>query len=419
MVFLPGHHTLNTNITVPNVSNLTMRSESSSGNRTTVVCNGAVGLSFTNMVGLKIYSLTFTSCSQKYIGTILGIPQNVLHVALLLQYAQYAELVNCSFISNNSTALAVTNSNVTIVGNNFIQNRASEHASYGIGAIFAYINAVLNFSGTNNFINNSAHYGGTIVAYNKTVLRFNGTSNFINNSAAHYGGAISAYNNTVLRFNGTSNFIKNTAYYGGGAIFTYNNTVLNFSGISNFTDSTASIGGTIYAGSNSTLTFNGTIYFTNNGGKVDTQDGHTYGGGVFGGIKCTFSIFPNTTLYWENNHATLGGAIYVHDIIPVSYCWTRTLYVPKEECFFQLPGQNLSNGIDVRLVFKNNSVDVAGSVLYGGAIDKCRLIGLESYSSGKVFNTLVHVEDDNTTSSISSLPLRICSCVNNSVSPCM
>ena len=217
MVFLPGHHTLNTNITVANASNLTMRSESSSGNRTTVVCNGAVGLSFTNMVGLKIYSLTFTSCSQKYIGTIPGIPQNVLHVALLLQYAQYAELVNCSFISNNSTALAVTNSNITIVGNNFIQNRALEHASYGIGAIFAYINAVLNFDGTNNFINNSARYGGTIVAYN----------------------------NTVLRFSGTSNFIKNTARY-GGAIFTYGNTVLNFSGISNFTDNIAPFGGAIY-----------------------------------------------------------------------------------------------------------------------------------------------------------------------------
>ena len=46
------------------------------------------------------------------------------------------------------------------------------------------------------------------------------------------------------------------------------------------------------------------------------------------------------------------------------------------KCFFQLPGQSQSNGIDVQLVFKNNSAKTAGSVLHGGAIDKCKLTGL-------------------------------------------
>ena len=54
MVFLPGDHTLNTNITIFDVTRLTMRGESSSGNRVTVVCNGSVGLSFTSIVELKI-----------------------------------------------------------------------------------------------------------------------------------------------------------------------------------------------------------------------------------------------------------------------------------------------------------------------------------------------------------------------------
>ena len=64
MVFLPGDHTLDTNITVGNVAGLTMRGESSSGNRATVVCNGSVGLSFTSMVDFKIHSLVLTSCSR-------------------------------------------------------------------------------------------------------------------------------------------------------------------------------------------------------------------------------------------------------------------------------------------------------------------------------------------------------------------
>ena len=66
MVFLPGDHTLDTNITVANVSRLTMRGESSSGNRAIVVCSGSVGLRFTSMVEFKIDSLAFTSCSRKY-----------------------------------------------------------------------------------------------------------------------------------------------------------------------------------------------------------------------------------------------------------------------------------------------------------------------------------------------------------------
>ena len=28
------------------------------------------------------------------------------------------------------------------------------------------------------------------------------------------------------------------------------------------------------------------------------------------GLKSTFSILSNTTVYWENNHASLGGAMF-------------------------------------------------------------------------------------------------------------
>ena len=147
---------------------------------------------------------------------------------------------------------------------------------------------------------------------------------------------------------------------------------------------------------------------------MDTLTGCT-GGGILLGLNCTFFILPNTTLYWENNHATIGGAICVYDASPVSYCRDAP-YVPKEDCFFQLPGQNLSNGVDVQFVFKNNSADAAGSVLYGGVIDNCKLThGLDSYNSGEVFDMIVHNNDTdyNTTSNISSDPLQICPCVSN------
>ena len=66
---------------------------------------------------------------------------------------------------------------------------------------------------------------------------------------------------------------------------------------------------------------------------------------------------------------TLALKVTVHQLLA-----TLVPIVPKEECFFQLPSQNLSNGINVQLIFKNISADAAGSVLYGCAIDNCKLM---------------------------------------------
>ena len=179
-------------------------------------------------------------------------------------------------------------------------------------------------------------------------------------------------------------------------------------------------GGAIFSSENNALIFNGTVKFTNNACRSGSElNGRVLGGGgPYMGLKSTFFTLPNTTVYWENNHASLGGAIYVQDASPISYCGVLAMLAPKEGCFFQLPGQNLSNTIDVQLVFKNNSSNDAGSVLYGGVIDNCKLIefnGLESYNSGEVFDMLVHNNDNhyNSISNISSDSLQICPCGNN------
>ena len=452
MVFLPGDHTLDMNITVANVTRLTMRGESSSDNRATIVCSESVGLNFTNMTEFKIYSLAFTSCNRKYaiagrdipVTDVSVIPHDIVlivHVALLLQ-STHAELVNCSFHDNLATALAVNNTNITLAGNKFIHNSYNllDESFCGGGGVTTF-NSNLTFTGNTTFLENSAlchspllHSWGAILTFNNTVVKFSGTSNFINNSG---GGAIYTFGGTVLNFTGTNNFINNSAggpintfsntvvYFSssGGAIYAFSNTVVHFSGTNNFINNSAGdgSGGAIFAESNVTLTFSGTVNFTNNVCRQYSQIQELSrpaltGGGVYMGLKSTLSILPNTTVYWENNHATLGGAIYVRDASPTSDCTSVAKLVPKEGCFFQLPGQNLSNSIDARLVFKNNFADNAGSALYGGAIDNCKLTDLDSHSSGEVFDMLVHIEDDNDynrNSNISSDPLRICPCENN------
>ena len=199
MVFLPGDHILDTNITVANVAGLMMRGESSSGTIAIVVCKGQVGWDFTSMVDFKIHALSFTSCNRKH---------GLVSATLLLQSTQNAELVNCSFHDNLGTALAVDNTKVTLSGKSeFIHNHCERCIA---GGIVAFNSSNLTFTGNTTFLENqggaiynpSHGYGGGVYAFQNTTLTFCGTTNFVNNSAG-YGGAIYALVNTVFSFHAT------------------------------------------------------------------------------------------------------------------------------------------------------------------------------------------------------------------------
>ena len=147
MVFLPGDHVLNADITVANVARLTMRGESSSDNIATVVRNGPVGFSFTNMVDFNIYSLAFTSYNNRSWSASSDLASNS---ALLLRSTRNAELVSCSFHDNLGTALTVINTNIILADIEFVQNQCqcgpfNEKCIFGCG-ITAF-NSTLTFNG--------------------------------------------------------------------------------------------------------------------------------------------------------------------------------------------------------------------------------------------------------------------------------
>ena len=121
MAFFSGDHTLDMNIAV---ARLTMSGESSSGNRATVVHNGSVGFSFTNMVDFNIYSSAFTSYNKSWsYGTHMHPPSNF---ALHLHSIKNGELVDCSFHDNLGTALIATKSDITLAKNNeFTHNQCA------------------------------------------------------------------------------------------------------------------------------------------------------------------------------------------------------------------------------------------------------------------------------------------------------
>ena len=424
MVFLPGDYVLDTNFTVANISSLAMHGESSSGSAATVICNASVGFNFTGVLNFRISSLAFTLCSRSSLALT-----GACKYAMLLESIDYAELVNCSFHDNLGTALAVYNTNVFLAERNvFAHNhyKSSTPGSYIGGSCITALSSNLTFMGHTTFIENMAtYYTGGIYVMNCNLnstgsisfvnnsnvhdtngdagaiwasgssLEFTGINNFTGN-LAHVAGAIYTQN-TALSFIGTSNFDHNHGSL--AAVFTSNNVILSFSGTTNFISNG---GGGICAFMNTSLLFHGTVNFTDNKAAL-------WGGGLRLSDSF-FSVLPNTTMYWKRNHARLGGAIYVTDFRNLLIYCSGITCTMKKECFFQLPGQNLSNGIDAQLIFEDNSADSAGSVLYGGAIDHCKLIGLGSYSSGEVFDRLVHIVGGNSNSSISSVPFRVCQC---------
>ena len=164
-----------------------------------------------------------------------------------------------------------------------------------------------------------------------TPLTVSRTSEFISNSARLRGGAISAAGKVVLTFNGTNNFIN---------IFAATNISLSFTGTSNFSSNSAMQGGGICANRNTTLRFNGSISFINNGIHINAfsinsaDNALSFGGAIYMGLGSTLFIFPTTAMYWENNHANVGGAIYVYNVNPLIYCTQIAEHIPNEKCFF-------------------------------------------------------------------------------------
>ena len=176
MVFLPGDHVLDRNITVDNVARLTMHGESSPGNIATVVRNGSVGFSFRNMVDFTIYPLAFTSYNR----FLSYGSQPASNSALVLRSTQNAKLVNCSFHDNLGTALKVHNTNVTLIDNQFIHNQCgcvSDSDNCKVGCGITALNSNLTFIGNTTFReNNASSYGGTGAIWASATLMEQATS---------------------------------------------------------------------------------------------------------------------------------------------------------------------------------------------------------------------------------------------------
>ena len=135
--------------------------------------------------------------------------------------------------------------------------------------------------------------------------------------------------------------------------------------------------------------------------------------GVVGGainLKTSPLVFtPHTQLVFTENYAlTHGGAINVIERSDV-----------VSPCFLQVldPTASYQQDPNVTLYFEGNYAEMAGSVLYGGSVDRCVTTArssLDFLNATEAFNKLVDIGPHNIdTSLISSDSSAVCACVNN------
>ena len=303
----------------------------------------------------------------------------------------------------------------------------------GGGIILWY--STLTFNGTNRLRDNSAGIGGGIYALSSTIQFARNcretlsenfcntfTSIFMDNRALMHGGGLYTENSTLL-FEGCTIFNGNSALYYGGGMCSRNSTVM-FSGHTSFTSNSAqdnqSLGGGLYALGTS-------LYFSGN--NSFTANTAARGGGEYLENSLNY-LAKNTSVTMDGNNASkYGGAVYVEDFEPFSYCYpSANLFSSPaadygfQKCFiqifgiFDIPPLNSTHEyctyFNIHINMYDNDAQTAGSAVYGGLADSC-VISMVFKSTAVQLGTLSlkwHVLNmDLEPNSISSDPFHGCS----------
>jgi len=155
-------------------------------------------------------------------------------------------------------------------------------------------------------------------------VKYSGEGSLFNsNLALIHGGAIYTDSST-LTFERCNIFSGNSAGYYGGGIHTENST-LKFSGDTTFSSNSARQQSGGINGLGTSIYFRGNITFTAN---TAARGGGEYLANSFN----FFSHYANLTMD-GNNVTEYGGAVYVEDYDPVSYCFDIDIY-KLDRCFF-------------------------------------------------------------------------------------
>ena len=225
LMFLPGEHTLSTNISVTDINSYYLLGVLQNAT-TRIKCEKNVGFTFSNIMYIRIHHLLFTSCGIYRIVGIDGVrydlPRaNTQMFGLFMDSILQIDITNSTFQNNTGTALGVNNSRLMLdADNSFLGNFrgcVDGVASKCQGGGLYATNSNLIFRGYSLFTHNTAKEGGDIYMKSST-LDVVETLSFQQNRAFYgFGGGIYAKSSSLLLC-GDIKFRENSAEFSGGGM---------------------------------------------------------------------------------------------------------------------------------------------------------------------------------------------------------
>ena len=436
LIFLSGTHELDTNLTVSGLTSLQLLGNTSEPTSCKVVCTQPARVNVSNVAHVVISALSFSSCGGTGVQSALYI-SNALNCTL-----DSCQLCN----SHNARGLQIINTNsVYIRSCRFENNTISSFVNFGGGGGAFIRNSYIQFSGHNEFVNNSVSKavlaGGGLYLHNGSAV-FTGLVVFRNGTAQAGGGLASVMSkvyfhssvlftfnsavqggalyldSSILNITNVTTIEHNSApsqYEGvGGGIYVATQSTLNNFGFLSVNNNTADQGGGIWAGYNSTLANFGQLNLQNNNatvaGGISLADGNSFvckgqlrvigntatntGGGIGVGFDAFIILHHSTQMYFINNTAKIGGAIFVDDSVSSALHCTSYDYFYMFMCFYQLEAEDSKR---IHLKFDGN-VAVLGDDLYGGMLGIYKL-GNTYQNSSEVFDEITNRRQNETISS--------------------
>jgi predicted outer membrane repeat protein len=307
----------------------------------------------------------------------------------------------------------------------FIGNVAGQSGGgLNINSIFrgeAALSMLANFSNnTAGSCGGGAHIGERVNAqFRRTTAVFNS------------GSALCVSTEADISFVGWTKFSYNVGRLGGGVRLLSGKSHVTFSGYTTFQNNRALVGGAIYSLYESSLTFVGTTVF---GENIAYRDG-----GAFYAMGTSISFKPaeyHTELLFVYNTAENGGAMYLTSASSLTIDSTKLSYTEISHNNAILDGGvifnhdsalstqcNYNGSSEISelpycfvkvswsyIILRNNSAGRKGSIVYGGLLDRCRILDTEPYY--RRYHLLgSHGE-------ITSQPYQLCFCTSNEVYNC-
>ena len=304
-----------------------------------------------------------------------------------------------SAFDHNLGSLYIFNSNLTISGYTTFENCAepsNKTATENVltrqegGAITSFQSTVI-FTGATSLLNNQARRGGAILSTESKIM-IHGETTIANNKATNSnGGGISLYQSD-LEIKGNCNISHNHAMRGGGIHATSSTVAVYRPTILQFINNRAENGSGLY------LEVNPKLYVLSS--PPSSDDAYL--------------------LIFSGNHANYGGAVYVADDTNSGAC------SPDNECFIQtlaLHSFPIPDRSTVNIVFSDNTASEQGANLFGGLLDRCipspfAEVYLKQRTHYSGVSYLGNISTVTALDTISSLPVRICFCNNESEPDC-